>query len=52
VVRAVKILKGEPWRYQNDACGAEILVLVSSEREDENRRCFCGSIMKKRHDKR
>jgi hypothetical protein len=44
----VSIQKGERWLCQNDACGAEILVLESSKlRDDENPRCSCGSIMKK-----
>jgi len=44
---SVRFSKGERWCCQNDACGAELLVVVSSELEGENPRCSCGSVMKK-----
>jgi hypothetical protein len=47
----MRMQKGERWRCLNDACGGEIMVLVSSHLEGENPRCSCGSIMKKPYSK-
>ena len=50
-VRALKISSGQRWRCQNDACGCEITVMVSSKLEGDNPRCSCGSVMKKPYTK-
>jgi hypothetical protein len=47
----MKISSGEHWCCQNDACGCEIKVLVSSKLEGENPRCSCGSVLKKPYTK-
>jgi hypothetical protein len=43
----MKLLKGERWCCENDACGAELLVLVSSNLGGDDLRCCCGSRMKR-----
>jgi hypothetical protein len=42
----VNFTEGQLWRCQNDACGSEILVTVSSQLKGELPRCTCGSIMR------
>ncbi len=47
----MRIQEGERWRCLNDACGGEIMVLVSGQLEGESPRCSCGSVMKKHYNK-
>jgi hypothetical protein len=50
-VCVMKFSSGDHWCCQNDACGCEITVVVSSKLEGENPRCSCGSVMKKAYTK-
>lgn len=40
---------GERWHCTNSACRCTIVVEATAEREGENPRCACGSIMKKEY---